>query len=991
MTPHELIRSLEQSGVNAGTIVRFDVKAGPEHVRYIDLMSVNTQSTYLPDAVVESAGQPFAYVVRRDRLGDVQHDNRRLQDLVRVLACRSDAKYLCVVTLGAMDIFPVTITRELPAPLVYPSSGKAPGWLDLLSGTVPAAIQRTSGRAQDQWVEGLLFDLLVRATKGIRNSAPQLNVEQTLALVGRALFFRFLVDRDIVSEDDLSQIAPHAESLVDVFRTPASLAHTCEWLDRTFNGDLLSLGPNGAKHVIQLCGDGVDRVCWHITNIQHRSVDGQMELDWSGIRFRHLPVDVLSQVYEDFAHEFVPDLARQTSVHFTPRRLAEVLIDGVFSAVDSTPLHKARVLDPAVGGGVFLVLALRRLVAEHWRYHGTRPGRTKIRKILNSQLCGLDINRDALNVAALSLYLAALELDPKPSPINDLKFDKLIGSVLKSVSAEALGPLPDRDLGSLSCQLRQQLQGSFDIVVGNPPWTGWQNDVAQSLDHCVADLAGQLLRPGEKPTKVVARYGSPDVAFLLAARGWAKPMGAIGFALHARLLFQPSAAKLRSVIFDSMRVTGIMNFSALRQDKWLWPTNDAPFALLVARNVAPEKGQSFHFISPRQEIALERMGQFRIDPTTALPVPLQLVRDKLYAFKALYKGSKLGLDLVDRIFSASSQTVKQILEANGLRFSSGYQIGKPEKRTRNTEEMRELPEATLSMVFEVPDFAAPFDLEKVQWPRASRIYKGPLLLFRESPKLDREVRGALHAAQSTVYRENFVGISFAEKPDLTFLRDLLYVLSYSDLVLYFQLLTSSKFGVERDSALQTEFEEFPLVDLTTAKGCETEITAVAAALRASERCWNRVDDLAAQLYSLSEPDQDLIRDTLAAELPFVEVQNSANAPTTDAHIAHFVDMFNQVVEPYNVDGEARRANSLPALRQHGWVFLQIGSSTTDGELQGKADVLALSNVASSYWASSVRIPQPNGSELHGRLDQRRYWTRTAARQTAIRWLRSYND
>ena len=105
MTPHELIRSLEQSGVNAETIVRFDVKAGPEHVRYIDLMSVNTQSTYLPDAVVESAGQPFAYVVRRDRLDDVQRDNQPLQDLVRILACRSDAKYLCVVTPGAMTSF----------------------------------------------------------------------------------------------------------------------------------------------------------------------------------------------------------------------------------------------------------------------------------------------------------------------------------------------------------------------------------------------------------------------------------------------------------------------------------------------------------------------------------------------------------------------------------------------------------------------------------------------------------------------------------------------------------------------------------------------------------------------------------------------------------------------------------------------------------------------------------------------------------------------
>ena len=42
----------------------------------------------------------------------------------------------------------------------------------------------------------------------------------------------------------------------------------------------------------------------------------------------------------------------------------------------------ARVLDPAVGGGIFLLTAFRELVAEHWRADGKRPDTDVLRRIL---------------------------------------------------------------------------------------------------------------------------------------------------------------------------------------------------------------------------------------------------------------------------------------------------------------------------------------------------------------------------------------------------------------------------------------------------------------------------------------------------------------------------------------------------------------------------------------------------------------------------------
>ena len=86
-------------------------------------------------------------------------------------------------------------------------------------------------------------------------------------------------------------------------------------------------------------------------------------------------------------------------------------MDEVFDGLPDA--HKARVLDPACGASVFLVLALRRLYREQWKHDGKRPGTKVIRELLEKKITGFDINESALKLSALSLYLTAIELDPK--------------------------------------------------------------------------------------------------------------------------------------------------------------------------------------------------------------------------------------------------------------------------------------------------------------------------------------------------------------------------------------------------------------------------------------------------------------------------------------------------------------------------------------------------------------------------------------------------
>ena len=86
------------------------------------------------------------------------------------------------------------------------------------------------------------------------------------------------------------------------------------------------------------------------------------------------------------------------------------------------------VLDLTCGSGVFLVEALRRLV--YLKSRGATPRRETIRETLYTQLYGVDRSAAAVRVAAFSLYLAALELDPTPELTQPLAFNPLVGRTL---------------------------------------------------------------------------------------------------------------------------------------------------------------------------------------------------------------------------------------------------------------------------------------------------------------------------------------------------------------------------------------------------------------------------------------------------------------------------------------------------------------------------------------------------------------------------------
>jgi hypothetical protein len=219
-------------------------------------------------------------------------------------------------------------------------------------------------------------------------------------LIGRTIFLQYLVDRGLLTSDRLVRLFGLPE-LSDLMRVPESANLLFDWMRATFNGDLF---PPDIKHERDLVGLPQLSV---LADFLDGLEPSTRQFRLFPFRFDVIPVELISSIYEQFAHSVAGRDAAAQGLHYTPINLVDLALDQVFATLSP----RAVILDPACGSGVFLVEAMRRLV--FLRSQTETPSRELVRDVLYNQIHGVDINPGALQVTAFSLYLAALELDPE--------------------------------------------------------------------------------------------------------------------------------------------------------------------------------------------------------------------------------------------------------------------------------------------------------------------------------------------------------------------------------------------------------------------------------------------------------------------------------------------------------------------------------------------------------------------------------------------------
>jgi hypothetical protein len=317
---------------------------------------------------------------------------------------------------------------------------------------------------------------LMRNLNEIRNKLGFRDKKIAHNLLGRLLFISFLCDRGFLTKKHFPGKAKNLKEFFSINRGLGEKAvellydNVFSKLQREFNGSMFS--PDMKPEQECLTPEKFDL----LADFLNGDDAGQITLPFWVYDFRHIPVETISAIYEDFLEAEDAQGKHELGAYYTPRHLAEMVIN--IAIQDRKDVGSSRFLDPSCGSGVFLVIAFN-LLAEHWQFYqgnGNRHKHTRINALLDillNQIRGVDKDPTACRIAAFSLYLALFE---KVQPVELEEFKASLKG--KPILPNLLTPTPDNRDGFATITQAdfiedfEKLPDGFDCIVGNPPWLG---------------------------------------------------------------------------------------------------------------------------------------------------------------------------------------------------------------------------------------------------------------------------------------------------------------------------------------------------------------------------------------------------------------------------------------------------------------------------------------------------------------------------------------
>lgn len=477
-----------------------------------------------------------------------------------------------------------------------------------------------------------------------------LSLQIAHALIGQYVYIRYLLDREVVSQEWLERNGVALDDVLGGNATAAGLRHMVEMLEARFNGDVFpidfesSTAPSD-KHVAEVAS---------ILSGGKFVAEGalQLPLSYKGFNaydFRYIPIETLSAIYEQFLR--AEGKGKEIGAIYTPEVAADYLLAEVNSI---SPLQGGmKVLDPACGSGIFLVLAYRRLIELELaqRDEHSLP-LASLRSLLLDSIYGVEREPNACRVAELSLILTLLNYADADELLADTEFR------FPSLHNTRIFESDFFDDQSAFWQESPR----FDWIVGNPPWT--KADPNEEQDQLTCRWIAQNRKNRPVGRMRVAEAFSWRVGDLLG------PKGVVGLLHHATSLFNSTSETYRKRFFQAHEVLRVTNLSNLR-DVLFGGRSSAPAATIVYRKSqeGQDKPSIVHYgplLVNQASRVTQALWTITINESEVQPVsPQEAEGGKCVVWKLALWGTHRDKRALEQIRHQFPTTLAQLCKAQG--------------------------------------------------------------------------------------------------------------------------------------------------------------------------------------------------------------------------------------------------------------------------------------------------------------------------------------
>lgn len=264
-------------------------------------------------------------------------------------------------------------------------------------------------------------------------------------------------------------------------------------------------------------------------------------------KFNFIPIQLISNVYEAFLNNAKK---RGKGIYYTPKFVVDFMLSQTLTPqLDSN--EDLSIFDPACGSGAFLVEGFRAIV----RRKKAERDFDKKTSILENQIFGVDIDGQALQLAAFSLYLALLEgLEPEfiktqidlQSPILPILIGK---NLIQGNSLVDENIFPNR---------------FFNCIITNPPWGSIPDDKDEENQKEREAIAGKGAK-GVIPTYQNVSDFQRSQAFLLRVKKWSSKESVFGLIVNNSIFLNENTERFRKDFLDRYRLITFLELSNLNK------------------------------------------------------------------------------------------------------------------------------------------------------------------------------------------------------------------------------------------------------------------------------------------------------------------------------------------------------------------------------------------------------------------------------------------
>lgn len=695
------------------------------------------------------------------------------------------------------------------------------------------------------------------------------------ALIEKVVLIRYLEDRKVINSGYFQHVTNEryskanqqalpepsmpsmgAQSDFIAYLSAPDLIYTIfQALERDFNGDLFIVSPLEAQLVTSE----------HLLLIQRLlsgvGVDGQDPLFLWAYDFSIVPTSLISEMYEQFYSAGTTD---DSSTHYTPQELVEYTLSTVLTR--KVLGEKPRMCDPACGSGIFLVEAFRRLVRYEMAERTARLSSEQLKRLLLDRIVGIDINPEAIRLAAFSLYLAYLNyLEPRDiataGPLPRLVYrtgDPSDSAVL--VVADAFSPTltenkdsDKQDQGGAaepSDSIYQNVlpwpEGTFGVIIGNPPWDEPSAGKASRADIWAKD---NKLPVGDR---------SPSQLFMWRTLSLLRPGGTAALLVAATVFHnvRPTSREFRRRWLDQIELESVVNFASAR---WVFFARGvAPFFLVAFRRGSEGWPTPVLYRTLRPSKALDATRSMAYASSERRWVSKEALKQRDYLWKTYAWGNHLDAALMARL-DAEKQLREVLLDDPEPGW--GYQYG------------QKVPSDYLMSIPSLKTFTWWGPLRQTNYedpPRRGvkrqpdeRLYRGQRIL------ISRGVRVGFGPAVRLIdtacsFRHTIYCLPMPDFP--SWQAKTIFATMLSSLGRYRLFMHSGSWGVWHDSVTAEDILNFP-IRLTDAEDpvvrrIESAVDQLYewADLQPPELILKSIDEAVFDLFELDSVERDLVRD-----------------------------------------------------------------------------------------------------------------------------------